>query len=696
MTAYLDPVFGEAIANLQDGRLEDAERQFRAIVRERPRNPMALDLLGAVCAQQGHWREAEEYLTAAIAAGANVETTFYNHGVVLKELGRPADAIAQFDRAIAINPRSAEAWFDKAMCLLALKRYDAVQSNVAQALAINPRLVQAWVWLGHVLGDLGRDAEAFAAYDKALAVAPETADAWHGRARLLRRQRRHVEAIAAFDKTLTINPGLTAAWLDRGRMCLEGRQYDAAAASFSAALRLDPDAPFAKGYLQHVKMVMCDWRGFDASVADIERDISLGKPAADPVTWLALSGSGRSQRRCAETYSKHFFPASGERPPRIGRRSERLRIGYVSGDFRDHASTHLLVGALECHDRSRFEILAFDNGSDDGSEYRARVMKAVDGKEDISRLGTEHVVDRIKAKEIDILVNLNGYFGQARMDVFARRAAPVQVSYLGFPATSGAGYIDYIVADRHVIPAADRELYCEKVAYLPRCYQANDRKKQISGRKMTRAEAGLPEDGFVFCGFHKTSKILPRVFDVWMAILEAVDGGVLWLLSEHAPAQDNLRREAAARGIDPRRLVFARHLPLAEHLARHRLADLFLDTLPYNAHTTASDALWAGLPVLSQTGTSFAGRVGGSLLTTIGLPQLAVETPEQYRAAATALAHDRETLAAIRADLAAKRQTSPLFDTASYTRGLERAFEMMAERHWAGLPPDHLCVESEE
>jgi predicted O-linked N-acetylglucosamine transferase (SPINDLY family) len=692
MTARPDRVLGEAIASLQAGRLDDAERQFRAILRDHPHNPVALDLLGAVCAQRGRWTEAEEYLTAAIAAGAKLETTFYNYGRVLKELGRPAEAIAQFDRAIASNPRSAEAHFEKAMCLLALNRYDAVQAQVEQALAIDPNLVPALVWLGHLFSEFERTDEAFGAYERALAVDPQSADAWHGRAKLLRRQRRYPEALAAFNKALSINPGLTEVWLDRGRMFLEGKQYDAAAASFAAAVQLDPDALFAKGSLQHVKMVMCDWRDFDAAVQDIERGISAGKPVAHPVTWLALSDSGRSHQMCAENYNRRFFPATGETRPGMNQGSDKLRIGYVSAEFRDHATTHLLVGVLENHDRSRFEIHAFDNGADDGSEYRARVLKAVDGVVDVSRLGAEPVVEQIRAKGIDILVDLSGYFGLGRTDVFARRAAPLQVNYLGFPGTLGADYIDYIVADRYVIPETDRSLYDEKVVYLPGCYQPNDAQKAISGRAVTRADANLPEGAVVFCSFNKIHKILPFWFDAWMRILRAVEGSVLWLFADNAAAQANLRREAAARNVDPGRLIFAQHVAPAEHLARHRLADLFLDTLPYNAHTTASDALWAGLPLLTQSGSSFPARVAGSLLKTIGLPQLVVETSEQYERLAIELGRDRERLAAIRADLAEKRLTSPLFDTAAYTRGLERAFEMMAERQRAGLAPDHLIV----
>jgi predicted O-linked N-acetylglucosamine transferase (SPINDLY family) len=691
MNVREEPALEHAITSLQSGRLDEAEQRLRKVLDERPAHPTALDLLGAVCAQQRRWAEAEDYLTKAIAAGAKLETTFYNYGVVLKSTGRPADAVAQFDRALAINPRSAEACFDKAMCLLHLKQYAAVQPLVEHALKLNPRLAEAWTWLGHLSSDLEHDDEALMAYDRALQIDPKAADAWLGRGKVLRRLRRHAEALDAYNNALTINPRSTDAWLARGRMFLEGKRVEAAAASFTAAAQIDPDALYAKGLLQHLRMIMCDWTDLDASLDEIERDIEMGKPAADPASLVSLTASPRTFQLSGQIYSRMFYPAAETRPPDVRRSADKIRVGYVSSEFRDHASTHLLVGVLEHHDRSRFEIHAFDNGSDDHSQARKRLLDAMDAHADIGKLNAQRAVDLIRAKDIDILVNLNGYFNLTRMDVFARRAAPVQVNYL-FPGTLGADYMDYIIADRCIIPDAERAFYSEKVAYLPGCYQPNDDHRPISDRPMTRAEFGLPDGAFVFCGFHKSLKIMPHVFDAWMHLLKTIDGSVLWLLDDPA-ARKNLWQAATARDVDAKRIIFAKHAPLAEHLARHRLADLFLDTLPCNAHTSASDALWAGLPVLTQTGTTLPGRVATSLLAAVGLPQLATETAEQYQQTAIELARDRAKLAAIRDALAANRQSALLFDTATYTRGLERAFEMMAERQRAGLPPDHLHVE---
>jgi predicted O-linked N-acetylglucosamine transferase (SPINDLY family) len=374
----------------------------------------------------------------------------------------------------------------------------------------------------------------------------------------------------------------------------------------------------------------------------------------------------------------------------------KIRIGYLSGEFRQQATSLLLVGVLEQHDRSAFEIFAIDNGYDDGSDTRRRIAGAVDGIVNISALNDPQAVDAIRAQRIDILVNLNGYFGEQRTGIFARRAAPIQVNYLGFPGTLGAGFMDYILADQYVLPADHRQFYSEKVAWLPNCYQANDDRREISTRAFTREEVGLPRQGFVFCCFNNAYKITPDVFDSWMRILAAVDGSVLWLLEDSAAAVANLRREAQVRGIDPARLVFAVRMPPAEHLARHRCADLFLDTLPYNAHTTASDALWAGLPLLTCRGETFAGRVAASLLQNLGMPELVAANRDDYERMAIGLAQNPERLSSIREKLSANRLKMPAFDTPRLARDIETAFRKMAERAKAGLAPGHIAVPADD
>jgi len=352
-----------------------------------------------------------------------------------------------------------------------------------------------------------------------------------------------------------------------------------------------------------------------------------------------------------------------------------------------------MAGLFEVHDRNRFELFAFDNGFDDASPLRKRVEKSFESFTDISRSSDLDAAKLIRDHRIDVLINLNGYSGLPRNGVFAHRPCPVQVNYLGFPGTIGADYMDYIVADKHLIPGDEQRHYSEKVVYLPDSYQVNDSRRGISGRTPARAEAGLPEAGFVFCCFNNNHKLTPDIFDLWMRLLDKVAGSALWLLEDNPAAARNLRREAERRGVAPERLVFAPRMELDAHLARHRLADLFLDTLPYNAHTTGSDALWAGLPVLTCMGKAFPGRVAASLLHAAGLPELVTHTLEEYEALALRLATNPPLLAGIKTKLARNRATYPLFDTDRFRRHIEAAYVTMWERVQRGEPPGNFAVQ---
>jgi predicted O-linked N-acetylglucosamine transferase (SPINDLY family) len=371
----------------------------------------------------------------------------------------------------------------------------------------------------------------------------------------------------------------------------------------------------------------------------------------------------------------------------------KIRIGYVSGEFRYQATSILIAELFERHDKDRFALYAFDNGWDDRSSLRARINRACDEVIDISGLDDAAAATAIRQREIDILVDLNGYFGSDRTGVFARKPAPVQVNYLGFPGTMGADYMDYIIADAVVIPPEQRTFYTEKVVYLPDAYQANDTKRRFAERVPAREEFGLPEQAFVFCCFNNTYKITPDMFDIWMRLLGRVEGSVLWLLQHNELTPRNLRREAEQRGIAPERLVFAKGIPLEEHLARHRLADLFLDTLPYNAHTTGNDALWAGLPLVTCQGATFPGRVASSLLRAAGLPELIAGSLAEYEELALKLAQDRALLASLKAKLARNRETCALFNSERFARHIEAAYTTMWERSRRGDAPESFAIE---
>ena len=446
------------------------------------------------------------------------------------------------------------------------------------------------------------------------------------------------------------------------------------------------------GQAHHQMMLGCDWSDYEKNINEIFRLVDEGRMGAEPFGFQGITGSEKLLKNCAEIYSNDNFPPMGNLSKFSQYKHHKIRIGYLCGEFRSQATSILMTRVWELHDKSKFEIFAFDNGWDDGSEYRQRIADAFSNIFDISRLSDLDVAKLVQQNEIDILINLNGFFGFARQGVFAYKPAPIQVNYLGFPGTMGIKYMDYIIADKVVIQEESKIHYVEKIAYLPNSYQANDDMRKISDRKFSKAELGLPEDAIIFACFNNNYKITPATFDSWVRILSLVKGSVLWLLADNPTAKDNLTKEAFARGIDSCRLVFAERLPIAEHLARHALADLFLDTLPYNAHTTCSDALWAGLPVLTLMGQTFPGRVSSSLLSAIGLSELVTHTKSEYEALAIELATNPKKLADIKFKLINNRLITPLFDTPVFTNNLEAAYIKMYEYYQTGLEPEHIVI----
>jgi protein O-GlcNAc transferase len=436
---------------------------------------------------------------------------------------------------------------------------------------------------------------------------------------------------------------------------------------------------------------VCDWDGIDGAIASLARRIVAGERATPPFPALAMLSDPAVLLAAARTWTGARYPPRHDLAPvEVPRANGRIRIGYFAATLHEHATAYLMAQLFEAHDRDRFEIVAFSYGPRTGDAMRARLVAAFDRFEEIGTRSDLEAATLARSARIDIAVDLMGYTRDARPGIFACRAAPLQVAYLGYPGTLGAPYVDYAIVDRTVVPSSQQGDYSEKLVYMPACYQVNDARRPRPGQGPARAGQGLPADAFVYCCFNNNFKLTPRVFDVWMRILREVEGSVLWLMQDNAWAAGNLRKEAHARGVDARRLVFARRVPLAEHLARHRIADLFLDTLPYNAHTTTSDALWMGLPVLTCLGESFAGRVAASLLKAIGMPELVAATPVEYEERAVALARDPRALRALRDKLAVQLRAAPLFDAGRFARDLENAYRAMHARMLAGLPPDHI------
>jgi predicted O-linked N-acetylglucosamine transferase (SPINDLY family) len=638
--------------------------------------------------QQGRNAEAEALYRRILAADPDVFPALCLLGVLRLQHGASAEAAGLLERAVRLNPGDLAAQLHYGLALQGDGQFGQAAACFSRVLAASPGNVAALMGRGGALRAQGLIEAALADHEAVLVIDPGNADAWNGRGALLREMGRSDEALESFDRAIALDPQFAEALQNRGDLYWSDRLDQAAAcADMERALAIAPQRPWLRGNLLHLKMFAGDWAGFDAALAAIHDGVRAGAPVVHPFIYQAMSDSPADLQRCARIYTRANFPAA-PMPPAPWREHDRLRIGYVASEFQAHALSYLTVGLFECHDRSRFEITAFDNGAGDGSQTRARLEKAFDRIIPIRGRGDADVAAAIRAAEIDILVNLNGYFGTPRMAVFAMRPAPIQVSYMGFPATMGAPYIDYLIADRIVLPPGEEQFYDEKVARLPDTYWVNDSRRPIAGEKPSRATCGLPPDAFVFCNFNNSYKLTPQAFAGWMRILKQVPHSVLWLFESNNPRfAENLRAHAAAQGVAPGRLVFAPLMPSEKHLARLALADLSLDSLPYNAHTTAADILWAGVPIVTCRGTTWPGRVAASLLSAMKLLELIAETPQDYEALAVRLAQDPSALAAIRARVMQNRLTTPLFDTARWTQNLEAAYRRMWDRHRSGQPP---------
>jgi protein O-GlcNAc transferase len=619
----------------------------------------------------------------------------FKEAFALHRQGNVSEAARLYLEVLAQAPDHFDAAHMLGLAALQGRMYEQGVALMRKAIALNGEVATAHNNLGKGLLALRRSAEALGCFEKAIALAPDFAEPHVHRGGILLGMRRASEALECFQKAVGLDPGNAELQRNCGHILSRLARYEETLAAYDRAFRLQPDLVGIEGYRLYARMHLCDWEDIAAEQARLVASIRSGKANAQPFIFLAVPATPSDQRQCAQAWLERHFPPV--EPPRWnGQRydHDRIRVAYLSADFRQHAASTLMAGMFECHDRSRFEVTAISFGPDDRSELRKRLEAAFDRFVDARGRSDDEIADLLRSLEIDIAVDLMGFTTESRTGIFARRPVPVQAHYMGFPGTMAAPYLDYIMADGVVIPREAHAHYSEKVVSLPNSYFVNDDKRAIAARAFRRSDLGLPAKGFVFCCFNASYKITPEVFEVWMRILEAVDGSVLWLYRENAKAADNLRREARRRGIDGERLVFAHRLPPSEHLARYPAADLFLDTLPYNAHTTAADALWAGLPVLTCCGETFVGRVAASLLDAVGLLELVTTSLDDYERLAVELARDAKRLAEIRTNLAANRTKMPLFDTSLFTRHMEAAFVAMHERHQAGLPPDDIDVQA--
>jgi protein O-GlcNAc transferase len=724
--------FGLVLLKLD--RREEALAMFDKALIVEPQNAAALSNRGNTLAKLGRHHEALTSYERALAIRPDHAEALYNRGQALLALARFEEALASYERLLVLRPGQGDALhgranalsglgrfeealanydatlatkptpaahYDRANALAALGRHSDAVEGYDRSLAIRPVDADALVNRGSALLELRRFDEALASYDRALAIKPRDAAALNNRGSALRALQRSGEALSSYEEALRVEPRFVDALYNRASLLTDLKRHDEALVAYEDARALDPYHPDAHALVVSAASA-CDFIRIARSTPALMKALQTGK-SFSPFALLSLCDDPLLHLECARSYLRERIPkpfpitSPGARSARSPRR-DRIRLGYVSADFHNHATAFLIAELIELHDRSRFEVLGISFGHDDGSPMRSRLINGFDSFHDVRAVGDREAAALVQGLDIDIAVDLKGYTQGSRPELLAMRPARIQLNYLGYPGTMGADFIDYVIADPITLPFDQQPFYTERIVQLPDCYQVNDRRRaqpeSIGADTSARRTAGLPEDGFVFCCFNNSHKIAQPVFDIWMRLLSALPGSVLWLLGDNAAAERNLRREAQVRSIDPQRLVFAARVDLQAHLARHRLADLFLDTLPYNAHTTASDALWAGLPLVTCQGRAFAGRVAASLLNAVGLPELVTTRLADYEALALRLASEPARLARIRERLARNRQTHPLFDTDRFRRHIEAAYTRMWEIFQRGEPPQTFAVEA--
>ena len=694
----LDPKFAtarynRAIALVQLGRLDEAVTAFDAMLVD---DPMFLqghvdraNALGAL----GRIEAALAGYERALAIEPRFTTALYNRGLVLLKAGRFSEALTSFDALLAIEPAVAGALDGKGNALAGLGRHEEAVAAFAAAVEADPEFAGALNNMGFTLLKLRRAREALACFDKALRVDPRSSGILNNRGNALLALGRTDDALASFSAALAADPAALDALVNRASAALTTKLYEQAAVDFERVVALDPDQPYALGNLLYARLHCSDWREHDELQRRIGEGLRAGRKVILPFEAVACVEAASDQLLAANVWLDDVCPVRMKPATIPPRAHDRIRLGYLSADLRVHPVAILMAELFERHDRSRFETVAFSFGDDDRSEMRARVARAFETFIDVRELSDRQIADRIREMEIDVLVDLTGFTENCRPGVLALRPAPVQVSYLGYLGTMGNELVDYVIADRFSLPQDVRAHYPERVAYLPEPFIAADTTRAISDQPPSRSDMGLPADGTVFCAFHSRHKITPQMFDVWMRVLREVEGSVLWLAGGSSQSDDNLRREAQARGVAGERLVVMPRVSVSQdYLARYRLADVFLDVLPYNAISTAVDALWAGLPVLTWAGRTFGGRGAGSLLHAAGLPELVCETADAYEAAAVTLARDPAALDRCKSRLARGHASLPLFDSGRFARNIEDAYEAMWARHQRGEPPADIHV----
>lgn len=702
MAISLDDGLKRAEALTQRGQTGEARQIYQAVLQHDPGNRTALEALAALDRRAAEFQALTElYQKGAcdevLERGAELlrqyPDTAFLHGLMGNAnaaMGKGNEAIACYGKSLQLRPDIAETHVNLGKTLGQLQRGEEAVTCFRNALRLRPRYADAYYSLGVVLQALNRNEEAVAGYQATIELRPDFAEAHENMGIVLRKLGDNESALASFRRALALRPGNAATHVQAAITLGKLKRYPESNAAFATALKLDPTLADAHGQKLFQAAVMCDW-GALAAERDAIATLGTKGQAVRPFVMLPLEDRPDRHRIRAERFAAGFEASGTVIAPPL-RQPGRIRIGYFSAVFHNHPVMHLLGKLLEAHDRSRFELHAYSYGAPANDAERKRAQAAMEIFHDVHGLEGTEIAERARKDGIDIAIDLMGYTENALTEIFANRAAPIQINYLGYPGTMGGPFMDYLIADRVLVPEGHEGFYSEKIIHLPASFMPSDDGREISDRAIARTEMGLPEQGLVFCCFNNSYKIGPEEFAIWMRLMRQVEGSVLWLSGTNSFAMGNLRNAAKAAGIDPARVIFSERLPMGEHLARHRLADLFLDTFHYNAHSTASDALWTGLPVITKAGRGFPARVGASLLHAAGLSELVTDSTEAYEKLALDLAIDSARLRSLKTKLAGLRSTAPLFDTKRYARHLEDGFAQAYRRYFDGEAPAHIRV----
>ena len=693
-SGVVNKLMRQGLEYLQSGHRSQAKKTFQKVLKLHPKNADALHFLGCIAHESHNPRRAVELIGKAVRLAPRNAHAHYNLANALKDLNRYTAAVLSYENAIELDRSFIGAYYNCANAYYELNCFTEAIEKYEQSIDLKNDFDEAYFNKGNAFKELQQYEAAIESYDKALSIDEKYSDAYINKGSALHHMRQYDAAIECYEKAITVGANSVEVYSNQGNSLMNLNRFPEAIRSFTQAIEIQEDYQCVYGNRLYSKLKICDWSDLEEQTKKVLKAIRVGNKITGPFETLALTADPGIQKKSAEIWNKDEYKAIQRNHGNWKtQRKEKIRLGYFSADFHNHATTYLMAKLFELHDRSKFETNAFSFGPETDDEMRARVVDAFDKFIDVNSFTDKEVAELSREMGIDIAIDLKGYTRDSRPGIFEYRAAPVQVNYLGYPGTMGTKEMDYVVADKILIPELNRRFYSEKIVYMPHTYQVNDSDRAIDNKRFSREECGLPDNAFVYCCFNNNYKIFPDTFKCWMSILNKVERSVLWLFEDSPESTENLRNEAKKRGVESGRLVFAKRMPLEEHLARHRVADLFIDTLPYNAHTTASDALWAGLPVLTCTGDSFASRVAASLLNAIGLNELVTDSLRQYEDIAVEIGQSPDKINNIKTKLENHRLVYPLFNTGLFTRHIENAYSQMYDRYHKGLNLDHMFVE---